>query len=179
MSVALSNGSMRRELLLLRHAKSAWGADAPTDFERPLAQRGRRDAPRMGAWLRESSLLPDHVVASPARRAAETVHLALAEMGLGEEAVVFADDVYEAAMFDLLDVLADCPATSRRVLLVGHNPALEDLVEHLAGRVAAPPGGKLFPTAALAHLAMPDDWSRLPRGCAELLSFIRPRTLSG
>lgn len=168
---------MSRELLLLRHAKSAWGTDAPTDFERPLAGRGQRDAPRMGVWIRESELLPDHVVSSPAKRAVQTVQLALAEMGLDDEAVVFADDIYDAALSDLLDVLADCPAESRRVLFVGHNPALEDLVEHLAGPVTAPPGGKLFPTAALAHLAMPDDWTRLPRGCAELRSFIRPRTL--
>jgi len=168
---------MPRELLLLRHAKSAWGTDAPTDFERPIAGRGQRDAPRMGAWIREQELLPDHVVSSPARRAAQTVQLALEEMGLDGDAVVFADDVYDAAVSDLLDVLADCPAESRRVLLVAHNPACEDLVEHLAGRVDVPPGGKLFPTAALAHLAMPDDWIRLPRGCAELLSFTRPRTL--
>jgi phosphohistidine phosphatase len=168
---------MPRELLLLRHAKSAWGTDAPTDFERPLAGRGQRDAPRMGAWLREQELLPDHVVSSPARRATQTVQLALEEMGLDAGAVVFTDDVYDATVSDLLNVLADCPAESRRVLLVGHNPACEDLVEHLAGRVDAPPHGKPFPTAALAHLAMPDDWSRLPRGCAELVSLTRPRTL--
>ena len=171
------DATMGRELLLLRHAKSAWGTDAPADFERPLAGRGRRDAPRMGAWIREHDLLPDHVVSSPARRAAQTVQLALAEMGVDEAAVAWEDAIYDADASTLLDVLADCPRESRRVLLVGHNPALEDLVEHLAGCVEVPPGGKLFPTAALAHLAMPDDWSRLPRGCAGLLSLTRPRTL--
>jgi phosphohistidine phosphatase len=131
----------------------------------------------MGAWMRENDLLPDHVVASPAKRARETVHLVLAEMGLDEEDAVFVDEIYDASMSDLLDVLADGPPGSRRVLLVGHNPALEDLVEHLAGSVDVPPGGKLFPTAALAHLGMPDDWTRLRRGCAELRSLTRPRTL--
>jgi phosphohistidine phosphatase len=170
-------GAMLRELLLLRHAKSAWGTDAPTDFERPLAARGQRDAPRMGTWIRENDVVPDHVVSSPARRAAETVHLMVAEMGVDEETIVFVDEIYDAAVSDLLDVLADCPAARRRVLLVGHNPALEDLVEHLAGRIDAPQGGKVFPTAALAHLVMPDDWSRLPRACAELRSLTRPRAL--
>ena len=170
-------GAMPRELLLLRHAKSAWGTDAPTDFERPLAARGRRDAPRMGLWMRENDLGPDHVVSSPAKRAQETVHLVLAELGLDGESAVTADEIYDAAVSDLLDVLADCPAERRRVLLVGHNPGLEDLVEHLAGRVDAPAGGKVFPTAALAHLAMPDDWTRLSRGCAELKALIRPRAL--
>lgn len=170
-------GAMPRELLLLRHAKSAWGTDAPTDFERPLAGRGQRNAPRMGAWIREHDLVPDHVVSSPARRAVETVRLALAEMGLTEDVVAFVDEIYDADMSDLLNVLAESPPGRRRLLLVGHNPALEDLVEHLAGRIDVPAGGKVFPTAALAHLAMPDDWSRLPRACAELCSFTRPRTL--
>lgn len=170
-------GAMPRELLLLRHAKSAWGTDAPTDLERPLAKRGRRDAPRMGAWIREHDLVPDQVVSSPAKRAAETVDLVLAEIGLERESVVVADEVYDAAVSDLLDVLGGCPCERQRVLLVGHNPGLEDLVEHLAGRVDAPRGAKVFPTAALAHLAMPDDWRHLRRGCAELLALIRPRTL--
>jgi len=129
--------------------------------------------------MRDHDLLPDHVVSSPAKRAAQTVQLALSGMGLDADAVVFADGVYDAAVSDLLDVLANCPAESRRVLLVGHNPACEDLVEHLAGCVEVPPGGKLFPTAALAHLVMPDDWSRLPRGCAELATVMRPRALRG
>jgi phosphohistidine phosphatase len=168
---------MRRELLVLRHAKSAWDTDARTDFDRPLAKRGRKDAPRMGSWIRENSLVPDHVVSSPARRAEETVRLALAELGVDEADVAWEDGIYENDASILLDVLAACPDDRRRVLLVGHNPALEDLVDHLAGGVDVPPGQKPFPTAALAHLAMPDDWSELPRGCAELRSLIRPRTL--
>jgi phosphohistidine phosphatase len=168
---------MSRELLLLRHAKSAWDTDAPSDFERPLAKRGRRDAPRMGAWIRDRGLLPDHVVSSSAKRAVETVQLALAEMGVAEAVVAWSDDVYDADASILLDVLADCPRDRRRVLLVGHNPALEDLLEHLAGSIDAPPGGKLFPTAAVARLSVPEDWSRLPGGCAELLELVRPRAL--
>lgn len=168
---------MGRELLVLRHAKSSWDTDARTDFERPLAKRGRRDAPRMGLWVRENDLVPDHVVSSPAKRAVETVRLALAEMGVDEAAVVWEDEVYDSDASILLDVLAACPDDRRRVLLVGHNPSLEDLVAHLADGVDVPSGGKLFPTAALAHFAMPDDWRQLRRGCAELLALVRPRTL--
>ena len=64
---------MPRELLILRHAKSAWDTNAPSDFERPLAKRGRRAAPRVGRWLEEQGLIPDHVVSSPAERAKQTV----------------------------------------------------------------------------------------------------------
>ena len=73
---------MSRELLILRHAKSAWDTPAETDFDRPLNGRGKRDAPRIGAWLMAQALLPDHVIASPARRARQTTRRVCKELGL-------------------------------------------------------------------------------------------------
>ena len=73
---------MSRELLVLRHAKSAWDTNAPSDFERPLAKRGRRAAPRVGRWLEEQGLIPDHVVSSPAERAKQTVIAVCQALGI-------------------------------------------------------------------------------------------------
>jgi phosphohistidine phosphatase len=169
--------SLRRELLVLRHAKSAWNSDARTDFERPLAGRGERDAPRMGRWLRSEGLVPDHVVCSPARRAKQTAVSALQAMELDPESVVFDDRIYDAGLDDLLGLLAECPPSFRRVMVVGHNPGLEDLVFYLGGGVPTPDDGKLLPTATLARIAMPSDWRALAAGAGRVLSVTRPKNL--
>jgi phosphohistidine phosphatase len=169
---------MSRILLLLRHGKSSWDSGAPSDFDRPLAGRGKRDAPRMGAWLRREDLVPDHVVSSPARRARKTAEKACRAMGLAAEAVHHDARVYAAARDDLLQVLADCPPDAPRVLLVGHNPGLEDLLAWLGGEAVTVPGdGKLLPTATVAALELPDDWSGLGAGSARPLLLMRPKQL--
>lgn len=170
---------MSRELLVMRHAKSDWDAPGERDFDRRLARRGRRDAPRIGEWLAQAGLSPDAVVCSPAMRTRETVSAVLERLDLAELTVKFDRRVYEASLEALLQVLADAPRDARRMLLVGHNPGMDDLVAHLA---AQPPplsrSGKLMTTAALAHFVLPDDWSQLARGCGRLVQLIRPKTLS-
>ena len=83
---------MGRQLILLRHAKSSWDSGAKRDFDRPLNKRGLRNAPRMGRWLKEKGLVPDHIVSSPAKRAEFTVNAVIGELGLTKDGVVF-DDV--------------------------------------------------------------------------------------
>ena len=117
---------MTRELLILRHGKSDWGT-ADDDFHRPLTERGRHSARRMAIWMVEQKLMPDHVVASPAERALATARKACKTMGLSPKTIHKDPRVYEAGPDELLRVLADCPGTARRVMLVGHNPGLEDL----------------------------------------------------
>ena len=85
--------------------------------------------------------------------------------------------MYQEGFERLKTVLAECPLESRRVLLVGHNPELEDLLIHLAGADNLPDTNKLLPTAALARLIMPDDWTQLEAGCAKLLSITNPKSL--
>ncbi|MEW6071210.1 MAG: histidine phosphatase family protein [Planctomycetota bacterium] len=168
----------RRELLVLRHAKSAWDTDAAHDLARPLAARGERDVPRLGAWLASRGIVPDHVVCSPAVRARQTVEL-LRQALAGDVPAPRADGrIYEGDLPHLLEVLAECPREARRVLLVGHNPGLEILLRFLS-----PVGEermrreKLLPTCALAHLAMPDDWTHLDGGRATVLDLVRPKDL--
>lgn len=169
---------MRRELLILRHAKSDWKSDAATDFERPLAKRGKKDAPRIGAWLYREGLTPDAVVSSPAERARETTLKVCKGLDFKKKAIAWDDAVYAAELADLLAVLARCPADAGTVLLIGHNPGLEELVRHLTGGDHdEPDDGKLLPTSAIARLEMPDDWHRLDAGCAVLLSITRPKQL--
>jgi len=169
---------MSRELLILRHGKSDWSTDAPSDFERPLAARGRKAVKRMGRWLREQRLLPDHIVSSPARRAKQTTLRACKFAGIAKPPVSWDQSIYEAGVPDLLRVLAQCPQDSQRVMIVGHNPGFEDLVAYLGGEgTEIPPNGKLMPTAAVAHLHLPDQWDSLERGCAIDLSITRPRAL--
>lgn len=168
---------MSRQLLILRHAKSAWDTDAPNDFDRPLNKRGKKDAPRIGAWLREQNLTPEYVLSSPAERAKQTVLKAARELGIRKKQIHWDPRIYDAGTSTLLEVLADCPANAKTVLLVGHNPGLEFLVEYLCDNVDVPADGKLLPTAALARLDMPDVWDHLEPGAARLVAIIRPRSL--
>src|SRR5215831_11815927 len=133
-----------RTLVLFRHAKSAWPDVA--DHDRPLARRGIRAAPVMGRWLREAGLLPGQVLCSTARRARETWQFAQAGLA-ATPPVTFDDRIYQAAAADLLGLIREVPSATGTLLLIGHNPAIEDLALLLAagpGAAAGPgpqPGG--------------------------------------
>ena len=169
---------MTQELLVLRHAKSAWNTDARTDFDRPLSKRGRRDAPRVGRFLAGKDLVPDYVVSSPAMRARQTVLAACEPMGIEEDDIHWDERIYHASTGRLMDVLTECPQDAERVMITGHNPGLEMLVQTLCRhRVPMPDDYKLMPTAAVAHLEIPVPWRELDGGVAELISLTRARSL--
>ena len=167
----------RRELLIHRHAKSAWGTDAPADFDRPLSLRGLRASKRMGRYIADTGLVPDAVVCSTATRAVQTVLGVAQAARFTLQKVRFEGAIYEASLSTLLDVLGDCDPGAHRTMIVGHNPGLEYLLDHLAGGVPIPGDGKLLPTAALARLELPGDWSRLGRGDGKFLGLTRVRDL--
>jgi len=170
---------MSRELLILRHAKSDWSADGAGDFKRPLAKRGKKDAPRVGAWIYREGLVPDLVISSPAQRARQTAEKVCKSMDYKKKKIRWHDEVYGADAQNLLRLLERCPPGARIVLLVGHNPGLEELLLYLAGdETDRQADGKLLPTATLAWLEMPDDWSALTAGCAQLVTITRPRNLA-
>ncbi len=170
---------MSRHLLVLRHGKSDWDTNATSDFERPLAKRGERDAPRMGQWLKKQKLLPDLIVSSPALRARQTSEKVCEAMGVKDKHITWDDRIYAATEGELMRFLAECPKKTKTVMLVGHNPGLEDLVAYLAGKgLEIPADGKLLPTAAVAHLKMPDDWCDLKEGDGQFVSITRPREIS-
>ena len=167
------------ELLVLRHAKSAWDTDAPTDFDRPLAARGRRAAQRMGVWFRKRGMRPDLVLCSPAARARETwERVAAAAWGEGPPEVRFEPAIYGAGPSGLAELLREVPEALGRVMLIGHNPGLEMLIAHLAeDSLAVPAGVKPMPTAACARFTLPDAWPGLTAGSARLEEIVRPREL--
>ena len=168
---------MHKELLLLRHGKSDWSV-ATDDFNRPLKKRGKRAAQKMGVWLQQQDLQPDHVLSSPAERALVTSEKLCKAIGLDVQCIHQDQRLYAASPASLKQVLAECPASAQRVLLVGHNPELEALLAELVkDEIVWPEDGKLLPTATLARLIMPDNWTRLDAGCATLASITRPSSL--
>jgi len=170
---------MKRELIILRHAKSDWETSAPSDFDRPLAKRGRRDAPKVGRFLKRQGLIPDYVVSSPARRAKQTVIAACEEMGVDTESIHWDPRIYHAGAGKLLDVLNECPESVQRVLIAGHNPGLEILLQNLCNHVIPEQEDyKLLPTAAVAHLEILSTWKDLEGRLARLVSLTRSRSLA-
>jgi phosphohistidine phosphatase len=165
---------MGRKLILLRHGKSDWGVDVD-DFDRPLKKRGKQGARSAGDWLLNNDLKPDFVLTSPAARALRTAQLACKEMGIPKKKVFEDEHLYLAGVSELLYVIGNCPHKAKRVLLVGHNPGLEQVLMHLTnGDVPLPDDGKLLPTATLAILKMPADWVSLEKGCAPEVTIRRP-----
>ena len=169
---------MPKQLLLLRHAKSSWDSDAPTDFERPLAKRGRKAAPRVGKWLKSQGLVPEQIISSPAERARQTT-LAVAEvLALGDDQLCWEAQIYDASQSTLVEVVRSCPESLQRVMLVGHNPGFEELLEWLCAEATPqPPDGKLLPTAAVAVMELASSWRNVQRGSAKLLHLVRAREL--
>lgn len=168
-------------LMLLRHAKSDWSANLP-DKERQLNQRGRAAAPRMGEYMAESGLVPDRVLCSPAVRASETwtlVHKALPDAPRAE----YLEELYDfGSGSTFVRIIREHAGNSKCVLVVGHNPWMEDLAGLLAAcgheRQLARMTRK-FPTAALAVIDFDfDDWSNLAPQTGRLHRFVRPKDLS-
>jgi phosphohistidine phosphatase len=167
---------MSKELCLLRHGKSDRDL-AVDDFDRPLKKRGKIAVQRMGEWMLQQHLIPDYLVSSPAKRAITTAsitHKALAVEGLD---IKQDRRMYQEGLESIKSVLADCPISAARVLLVGHNPDLEDLLVYLVGASRLPETNKLLPTSSLVRLKMPEDWSILEAGCAQLLSITYAKSL--
>ncbi len=169
-----------RTLSLLRHAKSDRDDPSAADFDRPLAPRGEKAAPLMGRHMRAIDLDPDLVLCSPAVRTRETAHLALTAMK-NTAPVIFDEIIYEASSNALLERLKRVDPTVAHVLMIGHNPGLQDLTLALAGAHLSADFATLrekFPTGALVVLELRiDAWSKLGKGCGRVTHFATPRSL--
>mgnify|MGYP001225579337 FL=1 len=175
-----------KSLTLLRHAKAGWGDPSQRDFDRPLDERGRRAAPRMGHYLRTEGLTFDRVVVSPSVRTLET--LALVEEGYGAKLTELEDErVYLASSDTLLDIIHALPDEWDNILIIGHNPGFEDLGLQLAGHGPERLMARLsafLPTAGVVEITFDvDHWTDVRPGEGELVRFVRPvdldRTLEG
>lgn len=170
-----------KTLGLFRHAKSDWGDPRARDFDRPLNHRGERGAALMGQHIRDHGTRFDRVLASPAVRVAETIELASKAFGRSF-AVEWDRRIYLASSATLLDLLHGIEGDPAAVLMVGHNPGLEDLIFDLV-----PDDGNSplrdevevkFPTATFAVLELPAErWADVAEGSGRLVHMIRPRDL--
>lgn len=170
-----------KKLTLLRHAKSGWDDPVARDFDRPLNARGKRAAHRIGEYLRAHDIHYDHIVASPAIRVVETLeHLS---EGVGETVAPAWDKrVYLASAVSLLDVVHEVDDSHDSVLLVGHNPGLEDLVLMMVpdrpGDEARDQIEEKLPTASIVEISFPvDRWEDIRPNSGLVSRFVRPRDL--
>jgi phosphohistidine phosphatase len=169
-----------RQLIILRHAKAAW--PDVEDRLRPLADRGRRDAPAAGRWLRQAEqrldgFQIDRIVCSPARRTRETWELAAAELD-DPPAPIYDGRVYAATTATLLTVVRETPPHVRGLLLVGHNPGVQHVTLVLAHEFSGEPLDRVrekYPTSGIALFTVEVEWSALLPGRAQLTEFAVPR----
>ena len=162
-----------KTLLVLRHAKSSWNHPELDDHERPLNERGRRDGPRMGELMRKYGLMPDIVISSDAVRAQLTAD-SVAEAARYAGEILLDPRLYMASPADILSLLRTVRENAETVMIIGHNPGLEELVEQLTGE------RQDLPTAALAHIVLEiAQWRDLTLSTrGTLLGHWRPKELT-
>ena len=166
-----------RELLIYRHGH-AQDSGYASDFARELRDKGKRNAQRIGVWLEQNKKIPDHVLSSPAIRARRTAEKTIKTAGLSSQLVIQREELYRATVNDLIEVLRQVPETSGRVMLVGHNPVLEQLLLALSRTdVLQTDNGSILTPAALALLQLDCPWSQLENDCATLNAIVYPKTL--
>jgi phosphohistidine phosphatase len=166
-----------KRLYLLRHAKSSWDDPGLPDRDRPLAERGKRAAEKIAKHLKRSGIRPDLVLCSSALRARQTLSRIVPAIGDAETGII--DALYAAEAEDMLARIREIPGGITSVMLIGHNPGMQDLALELASE-----GEDLerlrrkFPTAALATLEFEAEWNNLRPGGARLIDLVVPKELA-
>ncbi|MEU6237811.1 histidine phosphatase family protein [Kitasatospora sp. NPDC047058] len=165
-----------RRIVLVRHAKSE-RSEVIDDHERPLAERGRRDAPAAGRWLAGAGIAPDLALVSTAVRTRETWSLVVSELP-ERPRTVFEERIYAASPGELLALLTELPEEVDEVVMVGHNPGMHALADTLADASEGDLAARLsaaFPTSAIAVLTFDGSWKAVGPGAARLAAFWTPR----
>jgi phosphohistidine phosphatase len=163
-----------KNLLLIRHAKSSWDFSGLSDHDRPLNDRGRRDAPRVAAALAQRGVSPDALITSTAVRAATTARALAEGLEFPEERIEENGDLYHASAGDILRVVQGIDEDVGTALLFGHNPGMHEA----ADRIASDRGVNHFPTLAVARFEIEVDyWGEVEFGCGLLLELLAPKTL--
>ncbi|MCB8968378.1 MAG: histidine phosphatase family protein [Chloroflexota bacterium] len=161
-----------KSLLILRHAKSSWANSYMADHERPLNDRGKQDAPQIGQLLRQEDLVPDLIISSTAERALSTAEAVALTSGY-EAGIQTTRQLYHGGPEKYLEVIREQGGDAERVLVVGHNPTVEELVELLTEAT------EQMSTAALAHVQIDiNSWQELVEGIeGKLVQVWRPKEL--
>jgi phosphohistidine phosphatase len=170
-----------KKLTLLRHAKSSWDDTVARDFDRPLNDRGARAAKVIGLYMKREGFSFDHVIASPAVRVVETIDHVVPSYG-AQIQPTWERRVYLASSATLMDVLREADDKANSILMVGHNPGMEDLILDLvpenSGCLLRAAVYEKYPTAAVAEIELDiGHWRDIDQGTGKLTRFIRPRDL--
>jgi phosphohistidine phosphatase len=167
--------STPRRIVLLRHAKADW--PSVPDKERPLADRGRMDAPAAGQWLAGTGIVPHLTLCSPAVRTRETWKLVAHELPRRPK-TVYEERLYEATLGDLLALLNENDDSMSDVMIVGHNPGMHALADALTGNADGDTLVRLrrgaFPTSAIAVLEFSGSWKAVEHGVGRLTAYWAP-----
>lgn len=165
-----------KTLFLLRHAKSEWASAEISDHQRALNQRGENEAFLVGEYLKENGIMPDLWLCSTAKRANQTVSAIAKELSKEKSEICFDDELYSFSFLPYLEVLKSCDSVHNSILLVAHNPSLEELSTFLTGdewrTIQIPTAGLLKFDLAI------QKWDELSKGCGELKWIITPETLN-
>lgn len=160
-----------KRLYIIRHAKSDWSDPALSDFDRPLNQRGEKDAPLMGKIVAEHHPRPDLILSSPAVRARTTAETISRKWGYETEKIVFDQDLYLADTRKIVETVRHLPAWADTVCIVGHNPGLTLFAEHISGCVI-----DNIPTCGIVAVRLKqNEWNTIGKGSAQLLFFDYPK----
>ncbi|MDZ4260748.1 MAG: histidine phosphatase family protein [Pseudomonadota bacterium] len=169
---------MKHQLIIVRHAKSAWDDASLEDYERPLSPRGRNDIPPMARWLATHQSDIDLILSSSAKRTRQTAQLLCEHAGLDPKKIKWQDALYLADTTTLLDAIGQTPAKIKQLMLIGHNPGLEELLTYLGGdELPLTRSGKLLTTATIAIVAIPDGWQTIKPHSCHLVELMRPKEL--
>ena len=159
-----------KKLILVRHAKSSWKNPALSDFNRPLNKRGKRDAPYMGKKLREKGIKPELIIASPAVRAKKTAFTIAEEIEYPRNKIIFDDSIYEASPSELLEMIRHCNHQFNSIMIIGHNPGLTMLNNHLTNHYI-----DNIPACGVVGIKFNSSWENVDLRTGKFLFFLYPK----
>lgn len=159
-----------KKIFLVRHAKSYWGDQSLSDFDRPLNKRGKNDAPFMGKILKEISVQSDLIISSPAKRAKKTALAIAHKIDYPQNKILFNEELYEASTKDILKVLKEVDEVYRFVMLFGHNPGLTLLNNFISNSYI-----DNIPTCGVVALEFDKNWMQLDENSCTQLFFEYPK----
>lgn len=163
-----------KTVILIRHAKSSWDDPAMTDFERPLNDRGKKDAPEMAARLMKRQPKVDAFISSPAKRARKTATIFAKEYGLGKEDLVLVDKLYHASERNFLEVISQQPESLENIAVFSHNPGLTDFVNTLTPNEIRVDN---VPTCGIFAISFEGNWQTFKDAPKQFLFFDYPKNL--
>lgn len=168
----------KHRLIIMRHAKSDWHEEDKPDFDRPLTARGRKSAKQIGRWLKQQQFGINQILCSPALRAKQTGQLVLKQLNLPQKSMLYDSRIYEASLPDLIALIHQYGEGIRTLLIIGHNPGLDQLLCRIS-KVPPPvnQSGKLLTTAAVAVLDFGSAAISAKAHQAQLQYLVRPKEL--